>query len=144
MKFAKKYFFHQYALDTALKASLSEEAGLGAHGNVTVISRESTGQWIRREYIWSHVASHSWGNDVSQQCGKCKRLCPWTKPKVAKKRKLVDGSSMTVHLVEHTCSFCGEGREFIKPDDLICDSAMGESSRGDWYFIRSVLSHEKS
>jgi len=144
MKFAEKYFFRHYALDTALKASLSEEAGLGVHGNVTIISKENTGQSVQRVYVWSHISSRPWGNDVSQQCPHCKRLRPSSKPRVAKKRKVVKGSTVTVHLIKHMCSFCSYGREFIKHEGLIRDGAMGERGRGDWYFTCRVLSRDKS
>jgi hypothetical protein len=46
MKLAENYFFRRYGFEMALKASLSEEAGLGAHGNVTIVSKANGGDWI--------------------------------------------------------------------------------------------------
>jgi hypothetical protein len=140
MKFAEKYFFRHYALDPALKCSLSEEAGLGAHGNVIVISRDNSGQWIERHYIWSHVASRPWGTEVSQQCPRCKRIRGWAKPKVVKTiDKSPDGTNSIQHTIQHSCRFCSYSKRFAKPADLVRDGVMAESGSGQWYFSRRVL-----
>ena len=137
-KFAEKYFFRRYGFDPALKASLSEEAGLGAHGNVHVISQENSGLWIERIYVWSHPASRPWGVEVSQQCPSCKRLRSWLKPKQIRRRNIVKNTTTTSELIQHKCRFCGHFKCFTKPADLIHDGVMAESGRGTWFFTVRV------
>jgi hypothetical protein len=137
MKFTEKYFFRRYGFDTAFKASLSEEAGLGAHGNVIVVAKGNAGEWAERHFIWSHIGARPWGIDVSQQCPGCQRLRTWTKPKIIEK---MVRKKPVKHRIKLGCRFCNYSKEFDKPAGLTHDGAMAECGRGEWYFTRRVLS----
>ena len=135
MKLAENYFFRCYAFDTALKASLSEEVGLGAHGNVIVVSKANGGNWIERRYVWSHIGLCPWGTDVSQQCPHCKRLRLWDKPQVIKDASQSNnGSKVVKYRVKHRCRSCQYSKMFNKSPDLILDGSMADYGRGQWYF----------
>jgi len=143
MKFTDKYFFRRYGLDAALTASLSEESGLGSHSNVIVISKDNTGRWIERLYVWSHVSTRPWGVDVSQQCPSCRRIQSWHKPQasnVLQPSSKAKMSKLTLRRIEHRCRFCSYVRSFDKPASLTYLGAMGESGRGKWYVTRRVIS----
>jgi hypothetical protein len=140
MKLAENYFFRRYAFDTSLKASLSEEAGLGAHGNIMIFSKANGGDWIERCYIWSHVGSRPWGTDISQQCPRCKRLRPWGKPNVTKDTiQSNNGSKVVKHRIKHWCRSCPYSKMFDRSPDLILNGSMADCGRGEWYFTRRTL-----
>jgi hypothetical protein len=142
MKFTEIYFFRRYGFDPSLKTSLSEEAGLGAHSNVVVVSKDNAGHWTERRYVWSHIGSRPWGTDVLQQCPGCKRLRPWGKPKISKETTKSAGGELVVkHTIKHACRSCRFSRLFDKSSGLVHDGAMGECGRGEWYFTRRVLSN---
>jgi len=127
-KLTEKYFFHRYSLDPALKASLAEECGLGAHGNVIVVSRSGdTKDWIERQYMWSHNGTRPWGIDVSLQCPNCRRLRAFRKPIVKQ------------DVVTLVCKYCNTSLEFKKPAGMIYDGAMASCGRGDWFFTRRII-----
>ena len=150
MKFTEKYFFHHYNVDTAIKASLSEESGLVSHGDILVISQDHSQQWIERRFVWSHIGSRPWGTNVPQQCPRCKRMRPWDKPKMIKQRtmktcakdRLLRSDSAVAggpDFIKHSCRFCRYSKTFAKPDNFVRDGVMAESGRGEWYFTRRVL-----
>jgi hypothetical protein len=133
-KFAERYFFRRYSIDTAFKTSLSEEAGLGAHGNVILVSKSSkSGDWTERQFVWAHIGVRPWGNDVSQQCRNCGRLRVWGTPSADK----------ATETVQVTCRFCSASLMFKKPPSLVRDGVMGESGRGQWYFSRRIIAQPK-
>lgn len=127
MKMTEKFFFRKYSIDVSIKASLSEEVGLGAHGNVIVVSRSKCGEWVERHFIWCHPATRPWGEDVTQQCPACCRLRSWKRPTVV-------GGTITLN-----CTGCRYQATYTKPQDLLLDGAMGKCGGGEWFFTRRVL-----
>lgn len=127
MKMTEMYFLHQYTFKTAFRNSLAEESGLGAHGNIIMVARGSKGEWAHWAYIWSHIVTRPWGQDVSQQC-----VCGCLR---------TNSSKMNVQetVVTLTCSACKCKREFPRPDNLTRDGTMGTPGRGEWYFQRTVI-----
>lgn len=126
-KLAEKYFLRKYSFESSLKSSLSEEAGLGAHGNVIVISISNREIWTERHFVWSHPATRPWGHDITQQCPNCLCLRPWEKPSII-------GNEIVL-----ACGVCHKSNTFSKPKDMISDGVMGKCGGGEWFFTRRVL-----
>jgi hypothetical protein len=130
-KFADYYFFRQYTIMTAMKTSLGEETGLGAHGDVILVTQcLKTSEWTEKKFIWTHGVIRPWGTHFSQQCTNCGRLRSWKAPpfsaqNVPAKYRL-------------TCTFCGASQKIKKPKNLTVDGTMAHSG-GQWCFTHRVL-----
>ena len=130
-KFVEKYFFRHYSLLVAVKDTLGEEAGLGAHGDVILVSRRSSAEpWVELRLVWSHNVVRPYGTDISLQCAKCGFLRPWSPPRIIKRPEAVIIA----------CKYCRHATTYTKPVDLERDGKMGRVGGGEWLFHRRVLS----
>jgi hypothetical protein len=111
----------------AVKSSLCQDIGLGAHGDVILVVPDCSGKWTECHFIWSHVARRPWGMDVGLQCTGCYCLCPWSKP-------IVNQGVVVI-----SCKFCRKQLTYSKPANLEWEGSMMEVGGGEWYVVHRLV-----